>query len=77
MVKRITDRSAKEEVKNPKKKQDILGDKMDLDNSKSSGSGSRNRKLELDLEFDELPEDSNEAESPEDPYLREERALNA
>ena len=73
MVKRIIDRSAKEEVKKPEKKQDILGDKMDLDNSKSSGSGSKEKKPQFDLEFDELLEDSQEAESPMNPGLAEQR----
>ena len=41
MVKRVSELAIKEETKKPEIKPDILGDKMDLDNSKSSGRGSK------------------------------------
>ena len=56
----------KEEVK----KQDILGDKMDLDNSQSSAGSVGDGKLDGDLEFDDLLE---QRESPEADILQEER----
>ena len=71
----VTMTQQKEEVKKPEeKKQDILGDKMDLDNSQSSAGSAGEGKCDGDLEFEDLLEDLLEQrESPVAGGLPEER----